>query len=49
MNMCGMLYRTARLIGDVRAVKHHRVVKRIRNRIAGHFLFRALRKIGFWR
>ena len=29
----GLLYKAARLIGDVQAVRHHRVIKRVHNRI----------------
>lgn len=39
------LYALARLLGDVSAVQHHRVGKRIQNRIVGRATGRLLRKV----
>jgi hypothetical protein len=40
MNLRSALYRSARLLGDVRAVRHHRIVRRLKNRLLGRFLSR---------
>ncbi len=38
-------YKAARLLGDVSAIQHHRVGRRIRNRIVGRAFGRLLRKV----
>jgi hypothetical protein len=43
----GLLYKAARLLGDVQSIRHHRVIKRVHNRIVGHAAARLLRRI--WR
>jgi hypothetical protein len=39
------LYKTARFMGDVSAVKRGRVIKRVENRMIGRIVGKALRKI----
>jgi len=41
----GLLYRLARLLGDVNAVKRGRIGRRVGRRIAGKATGRALRKL----
>ena len=41
----GLLYKTARIIGDVQAIRHGRIVKRIHNRIVGRLSGKLLRRI----
>ncbi|MFZ0178689.1 MAG: hypothetical protein WAL84_02305 [Candidatus Dormiibacterota bacterium] len=45
MTTTELLYRAARMSANLRAVKNHRVVKRVRNIAVGRLLARA----GFWR
>lgn len=40
-----VLYRLARLLGDVNAVQHGRVAKRVERRVAGRWTARILGKI----
>jgi hypothetical protein len=41
----GLLYRLARLLGDVQAVEKHRVVPRVERRIVGRFMGRILGRL----
>lgn len=41
----GLFYRLARLLGDVSAVEHGRVVKRVERRIVGRWTARILGKL----
>jgi hypothetical protein len=41
----GLLYRLARLLGDVNAVEKHRVGQRVERRVAGRFMGRLLGKL----
>lgn len=41
----GVLYRLARLLGDVSAVEKHRVVPRIERRVVGRWTARILGKL----
>ena len=43
-SLTSSLYRAARMSADVRAVRHHRVVRRLGNHAKGRILARA----GFW-
>jgi hypothetical protein len=40
-----LLYKLARLLGDVSAVQHGRVAKRVERRVAGRFMGRIMGKI----
>ena len=40
-----LLYKTARVLGDVQAVRRGRIVKRIHNRIVGRLSSKILRRI----
>lgn len=42
MDVRSMLYTSAKLVGDYRAVKNGRVVKRVRNRVVGKIASRTL-------
>lgn len=41
----GMLYKTARIMGDIQAVKHNKIGKRILRRMAGKATGRLLSKL----
>lgn len=41
----GLLYRLARLLGDVQAVEKGHVVKRVERRVVGRFMGRILGKL----
>jgi hypothetical protein len=45
MNIRSLLYRTARVMGDYRAVVHHHIRRRIERRVAGRMLGRLLGRL----
>lgn len=45
MNLRSLLYRSARILGDINAVRRGRVARRVRNRVVGRMAGRLLRRL----